>query len=141
MGLFIFFQIVLDLVMIGAGAWAWIYLNKPKFLTTLNQTNNTELFEQWKKEWELEKENQAQQLAIQLRSIRLLYEQTKKLLDEKSNMFSNFPVSQEENELKHLVLEKSQPVIPTLIEFEAQKDRLRQESNLDLKSLLSDQLC
>lgn len=139
MGLFIFFQIVLDLVMIGAGAW--IYLNKPKFLTTLNQTNNTELFEQWKKEWELEKENQAQQLAIQLRSIRLLYEQTKKLLDEKSNMFSNFPVSQEENELKHLVLEKSQPVIPTLIEFEAQKDRLRQESNLDLKSLLSDQLC
>jgi hypothetical protein len=47
----------------------------------------------------------------------------------------------EENELKNLVSEKPQAVIPTLIEFEAQKERLKQDSNLDLRSLLSDQLC
>lgn len=139
MGLFIFFQMLLNFGLIGAGIW--LYRNRPEFFTQLVQAERSEPFEEWKKQWEVEKENQAQQLAIQIRSIRLLYDQTKKLLEEKATAFPNFPVSQEENELKHLILEKAQPVIPTLVEFEAQKDRLRQESNLDLKSLLSDQLC
>jgi hypothetical protein len=138
MGLFIFFQVVFDLAVIGAAIW--IYFNKSEFLAATSQPD-TQLLEQWKKDWELEKENQAQQLSMQLRSIRLLYEQTKKLVDEKLTTFSQFPVSQEENELKNLVSEKPQPTIPTLIEFEAQKERLKQDSNLDLRSLLSDQLC
>jgi hypothetical protein len=138
MGLFIFFQVVFDTAVIGAAIW--IYLNKSEFLAATSQPD-TQLLEQWKKDWELEKENQAQQLSMQLRSIRLLYEQTKKLVDEKLTTFSQFPVSQEENELKNLVSEKPQPTIPTLIEFEAQKERLKQDSNLDLRSLLSDQLC
>ena len=138
MGLFIFFQVVFDIAVIGAAIW--IYLNKSEFLAATSQPD-TQLLEQWKKDWELEKENQAQQLSMQLRSIRLLYEQTKKLVDEKLTTFSQFPVSQEENELKNLVSEKPQPTIPTLIEFEAQKERLKQDSNLDLRSLLSDQLC
>ncbi len=138
MGLFIFFQVVFDIAVIGAAIW--IYLNKSEFLAATSQPD-TQLLEQWKKDWELEKENQAQQLSMQLRSIRLLYEQTKKLVDEKLTTFSQFPVSQEENELKNLVSEKPQPTIPTLIEFEAQKERLKQDSNLDLRSLLADQLC
>jgi hypothetical protein len=138
MGLFIFFQVVFDTAVIGAAIW--IYLNKSEFLAATSQPD-TQLLEQWKKVWELEKENQAQQLSMQLRSIRLLDEQTKKLVDEKLTTFSQFPVSQEENELKNLVSEKPQPTIPTLIEFEAQKERLKQDSNLDLRSLLSDQLC
>jgi hypothetical protein len=138
MGLFIFFQVVFDLAVIGAAIW--IYFNKSEFLAATSQPDS-QLLEQWKKDWELEKENQAQQLSMQLRSIRLLYEQTKKLVDEKLTTFSQFPVSQEENELKNLVSEKPQPTIPTLIEFEAQKERLKQDSNLDLRSLLSDQLC
>jgi len=138
MGLFIFFQVVFDIAVMGAAIWT--YLNKSEFLAATSQPD-TQLLEQWKKDWELEKENQAQQLSMQLRSIRLLYEQTKKLVDEKLTTFSQFPVSQEENELKNLVSEKPQPTIPTLIEFEAQKERLKQDSNLDLRSLLSDQLC
>ncbi|NBX76649.1 MAG: hypothetical protein EBQ92_08850 [Proteobacteria bacterium] len=138
MGLFIFFQVVFDLAVIGTAIW--IYLNKKELLTVSNQADS-QLLEEWKKSWELEKETQAQQLSLQLRSIRLLYEQTKKLVDEKVTNFSQFPVSQEENELKTLVSEKPQPAIPTLIEFEAQKERLKQDSNLDLRSLLSDQLC
>jgi hypothetical protein len=138
MGLFIFFQVVFDLAVIGSAAW--IYLNRRQLLATTSQPD-AQLLEKWKKDWELEKENQAQQLSMQLRSIRLLYEQTKKLVDERLTSFSQFPISQEENELKNLVSEKLQPVIPTLIEFEAQKERLKQESNLDLRSLLSDQLC
>jgi hypothetical protein len=138
MGLFIFFQVVFDIAFIGAAIW--IYLNKSEFLGATSQPH-TQLLEQWKKDWELEKENQAQQLSMQLRSIRLLYEQTKRLVDEKLTTFSQFPISQEENELKNLVSEKPQPTIPTLIEFEVQKERLKQESNLDLSSLLSDQLC
>jgi len=138
MGLFIFFQVVFDIAVIGSAIW--IYLNKSELLAATSQPDS-QLLEQWKKDWELEKENQAQQLSMQLRSIRLLYEQTKKLVDEKLTTFSQFPVSQEENELKNLVSEKPQPTIPTLIEFEAQKERLKQDSNLDLRSLLSDQLC
>jgi len=138
MGLFIFFQVLLDLALIGGAVW--FYLNKREILTETVQPN-AQVLEQWRKEWELEKENQAQQLAMQLRSIRLLFEKTKKLVDEKLITFSQFPISQEENELKHLIAEKSQPTIPTLIEFEAQKERLKHETNLDLKSLLSDQLC
>ncbi|MFM8270293.1 MAG: hypothetical protein ACKN9V_08910 [Pseudomonadota bacterium] len=139
MGLFIFFQILFDGVVIALGAW--IYFNKHQFVIPTTKPSDSKLFEEWKNEWEIEKQNQAQQLSMQLRSIRLLYEQTKKILDEKVTALSNFPISQEENELKHLVMEKPQPAIPTLVEFEAQKDRLKQESNLDLKSLLSDQLC
>jgi len=138
MGILILLQLVFDVAVVGAAVW--LFLNKREWLMASSETS-TEAFEQWKKDWELEKQNQAQQLAVQLRSIRLLFEQTKKLVDEKANAFSAFPVSQEENELKHLVLEKNPPMIPTLIEFEAQKNRLKQETPLDLKSLLAEQLC
>jgi len=99
------------------------------------------ILQKWKEEWALEKENQEQQIAMQVRSLRLLCEQTKKLLEEKQNSLTIFPSSQEENEIRRALQEKAEPIIPTLSEFEAQKQRLRQEAPLDLKTILNQQLC
>lgn len=137
MGFLIFCQIIFDIAVVGAAIW--FYLNKQELLGASSSTGSNGA-EQWRKEWDVEKDNYSQQLTVQLRSIRLLYEQAKKLLDEKSTGYFVFPMSQEENELKNLVMEKTETVIPTLIEFEAQKNRLKQESSLDLKTLLTEQL-
>lgn len=137
MMLFIIFQMMLNVGLLAVGYW--IYSNNPKLFS--RQDGNHSALDQWRKEWELEKQNQEQQLAVQLRSMRSLYDQTKRLLDEKQALLSPFPPSYEETEIKSLVIERVQPEIPTLAEFELEKERLRHEPPLDLKSILKEQLC
>jgi hypothetical protein len=137
MGFFIFFQMVINAALVSA--LAWLYLKRRDLFT--QPAADEQILEKWKKEWELEKQNQEQQLSMQLRSMRLLCEQTKKMIEEKQTAFNIFPISQEENEIRQALQDKTESVIPTLNEFEAQKQKLRQESPLDLKSILNDQLC
>lgn len=129
MAFFITLQILFDLAVVGYVIWSHFYKEAES------------VTDSWKKEWEAEKQNYEQQVAMQLRSMRLLTEQTKKLMEEKSWAMTAFPVSQEETELKQMVSEKTAGAIPTLTEFETQKERLKHETPLDLKTLLSEQLC
>lgn len=129
MAFFITLQILFDFAVVGYVVWSHFYRKEES------------ASDSWKKEWEAEKQNYEQQVAMQLRSMRLLTEQTKKLMEEKSWAMTAFPVSQEETELKQMVSEKPLGAIPTLTEFETQKERLKHETTLDLKTLLSEQLC
>jgi len=134
---FIIFQMLLNVGLLAVGYW--IYSNNPKLFERQNVNHSAS--DHWRKEWELEKQNHEQQLALQLRSMRSLYDQTKRLLEEKQALLSPFPPSHEETEIKSLVIERAQPEIPTLAEFEQEKERLRHEPPLDLKTILKEQLC
>ncbi|NDC24047.1 MAG: hypothetical protein EB078_04205 [Proteobacteria bacterium] len=139
MAWFVFFQMLFNLGLIATGYW---FYTKKKFIFSQQSQSPTQtLVEEWKKNWEAERQNSEQQLAIQLRSMRNLYDQTKRLLEEKQALLSPFPASQEEREIKSFVQEKAVPEIPTLADFELEKERLKQESPLDLRTILKEQLC
>jgi len=135
MALFISFQILFNLATVAAVVWFVLRRGEHQMGSALSHPHTD-----WKKEWELEKESFQQQIAVQLRSIKLLQEQTKKLIDEKQNAWPSLPPSVEESEIKALLNEKSASVIPTLAEFEAQKEKLIHENPFDLKSVLTHQL-
>lgn len=137
MGLFIFFQLLVNMALISA--MGWLFWKRRDLFT--QPATDEQVIQKWKQEWELEKQNYEQQLALQLRSMKLLYEQTKKLLEEKQASLYSVVPSQEETEIKAVLQDKPHLNIPTLTEFEVQKTRLKQEVPLDLKSILSEQLC
>ncbi|MFM8314558.1 MAG: hypothetical protein ACKOA8_09760 [Deltaproteobacteria bacterium] len=70
-----------------------------------------------------------------------VFEQFNKILRNNKMMASNFPLTQEESELKealYVALQKDE--IPSVAQFETTKIRLQKESSLDLKTLLKGQL-
>lgn len=95
-----------------------------------------------KTDWESERKALEERFSVQLRSMRLLYEQTQKVLEDKQwELHKKFPPSVEESELKQ-ALSFSDPAAPllTLDQFEKEKDQFNSQCSLDLKSLLSEQL-
>ncbi len=136
MVLFISFQILFNLATI-AGV-AWVFFRKGHGSSIGNRSESVS--SNWRSEWEAEREAFQQQLMVQLRSVKLFGEQTRKLLEEKQMAWPSLPPSLEESEIKNLVRDRPEPVIPTLAEFEAQKAKMVQENPLDLKSLLTEQL-
>lgn len=96
----------------------------------------------WRAQWEEEKKVLTEQFSMQIRSMRLLCERTQKMLEEKEWDFrKNFPPSSEENELKHLLSQSQLGHCVSLDEFEREKNEFNAKHSLDLKKLLSEQLC
>ena len=96
----------------------------------------------WKVQWEEEKKSLEEQFSVQLRSMRLLYEQTQKVLHEKQmELHQLFPPSMEETELQHLTSQHKTSPLFTIDQFEREKSEFNARCSLDLKSLLSEQLC
>lgn len=96
----------------------------------------------WQVQWEEEKRAMVERFSTQLRSMRLLYEKTQKILDEREWDFrKSFPPSLEENELRHLVNQSPLGHCVSLDAFEKEKNEFSAKHSLDLKKLLTEQLC
>lgn len=108
----------------------------------INKAQNTLPHSDWRAQWEEEKKALTEQFSMQLRSMRLLCEKTQKMLEEREwESRKNFPPSSEENELKHLVSQSPLGHCVSLDEFEREKKEFGARHSLDLKKLLSEQLC
>lgn len=132
---FVFTQFVVDILLLGIavklvlGGWQ-----------TRTSANELADLQNLKAEWSQEMSACRKQAAEQLRLLQSICEQAKKILDGKQLLSASFPPSLEENELRNLSEVKPITKIPTLADVEVTKKRLRQESALDLHTLLKEQL-
>jgi len=111
-------------------------------INQIQKKSKTEVAPNWKSEWELEKKSLEEHFSVQLRSMKLLYEQTKKTLEAKEwELHQQLPLSLEETELRHVVSHQKPAPVVTLDQFEKEKMAFNAKCTLDLKTLLSNQLC
>jgi len=128
--------LILQIMMTGVSGYFLFQIYKAK--SSSKEVSGTT----WKAEWDEEKKALEERFSVQLRSMRLLYEQTQKLMDEKQLELNRlFPPSLEETELQHLMNQQKIDPLLTLDQFEKEKSEFNAKCTLDLKTLLSEQLC
>lgn len=91
----------------------------------------------------LEKDMQLlnEQYEEKLKMVESIAEQLSRALKNQKFMGANFPMTQEESDLKEaMYLGPEKNEIPSVVQFESTKFRLQNEASIDLKTLLKGQL-
>lgn len=144
MSIWFIFQWLFDVAVMGWLGWVWLErrnrVAESDQQSTITSEDTLRLLTQAREEIRSEMAQYRGQIAEQLKVLRGVCEQARRILDGKQSIPQAFPPSQEENELKNIVVRKPEGKIPTLGDLESTRQRLRTESSLDLKTLLKEQL-
>lgn len=137
-------QWLFDVAVLGWLAYVWIDRKNRVAVSTeraeLSSADAMDMIQKARVEIQNEMSQYRGQMTEQLKVLRGICDQARRILDGKQSIPQAFPPSQEENELKNFVAKKPEGRIPTLGDLESTRKRLRTESSLDLRSLLKEQL-
>lgn len=142
-------QLMIDLMLVAVVAW--LYLQQKKHspqAARATDGGSSALNANWAAEWEMkwkEQEREIEMLREKLRQdlekVQSLHERITRLVEQGVLTGGIFPSSLEEREIK-MMTEKKERIeeIPSLKALEHTKERLKDETNFDLRTLLREQL-
>lgn len=133
-------QLMIDVLLVSMMVWLWLQQKKNVHVTGSKSLPTLEMQNRFS---DLEKTvlDLRQSLMEEKRHIQNLHDRIQKLIEQGAVTNVIFPMSKEEEELKSLLpYSRNETEIPTLKDFEVTRERISQNTLVDLRTILRDQL-